>query len=403
MEFIEISKVALRALNTNKIRSSLTMLGIIIGVASVILLVSIGTGIKTYITQQLEGLGSNLVMVIPGHFEIGPQGGGGGGTPGAGTAASKLTLDHAKDIARKASTVVRVMPYTENNGTIKYKNESRTTQVAGVSIVYQELRNQFVTQGRFFTLSQENAAKKVVVLGKTVADEVFGNEDPVNKIVTISDQTYKVLGILEPKGAMAGVDMDNQMFIPVTTALKQYEMENVHAFWVESESPETVEKTKIEVENILKKTLDEEDFSILDTKSLLTVVSSILGALTAALAGIAAISLVVGGIGIMNIMLVSVTERTREIGLRKAVGATQNDILSQFLIESIVLSVVGGLVGILIGTLFSAIIGYFLNTSITLWSVAVAFFVSAAVGIVFGIAPAARAAKLNPIDALRYE
>jgi putative ABC transport system permease protein len=403
MEFIEISKVALRALNTNKIRSSLTMLGIIIGVASVILLVSIGTGIKTYITQQLEGLGSNLVMVIPGHFEFTAGGGGGGGTPGAGAASSKLTIDQSKDILKKTSTAVRVMPYTENNGTIKYKDKTHTTQVAGVTYVYQEIRNQFVNQGRFFTPSQENAAKKVVVLGKTVAEEVFGNEDPVNKIVTISDQSYKVLGVLEPKGAMAGVDMDNQMFIPVTTALKQYDMENVQAFWIESESPETVEKTKIEVENVLKKTLDEDDFSVLDTKSLLTVVSSILGALTAALAGIAAISLVVGGIGIMNIMLVSVTERTREIGLRKAVGATQNDILGQFLIESVVLSVVGGLIGILIGTIFSAIIGHFLNTSITLWSVTIAFFVSAAVGIVFGVAPAAKAAKLNPIDALRYE
>ncbi len=403
MELIEISKVALKALRTNKVRSGLTMLGIIIGVASVIMLVSIGTGLKNYITEQLEGLGTNLVMVIPGHFEFGAGGGGGGGTPGAGTAASQITLDHVNDILRRSTTVVRAMGYTENNGTIKYKNNTHTTQVAGVSHEYQEMRNQVVEEGRFFTPSQENAAKKVVILGKTVAEEVFENENPVNKLVTISDQRYKVLGILEEKGSLAGVDMDNQMFIPVTTALKQYDMENIHAIWVESESPDTVEQTKLEVENIMKKTLDEEDFSVLDTKSLLSIVSSILGVLTTGLAGIAAISLVVGGIGIMNIMLVSVTERTREIGLRKAVGATQGNILTQFLIESVVLSVFGGLIGILLGGGLSILIGRFLNTSVTLWSIGISFFVSAAVGIIFGVAPAAKAAKLDPIDALRYE
>ena len=403
MDILEIVKVALAALKANKIRSGLTMLGIIIGVASVILLISIGTGLKTYITSELEGLGANSLFVFPGEFEIAPGGGGGGGTPGAGIAASKFTFDHVQDLERKSKTIKAVMPYTENNGTMRYKGNSTITQVSGVTVDYPDIRDQNVIEGSFFSQSQYNAAKKVAVIGTTVAEDLFGNESPVGKKMTVSDQTYTVLGILEEKGAFSGVDMDNLVFIPTTTAMRQFDMEYIMSLWVQSKDSDSIDQTKNEVEKILLETLDADEFSVLDTKSLLNVIGQILGALTAALGGIAAISLVVGGIGIMNIMLVSVRERTREIGLRKAVGATPQNILNQFLIEAVVLSLAGGLTGIALGILGATAIGYFFTTTVTPWSIALAAGVSSLVGIIFGVAPAYQASKLNPIDALRYE
>ena len=401
MDFLEIIKVSLTALKANNIRSGLTMLGIIIGVASVILLVAIGSGLKTYITQELEGLGGNSLFVLPGEVNFG--GDGGGGTPGAGVASSKFTFDHVRDLERGAQTVKAVMPYTENNGTMSYKGNTTITQVSGVTIDYPEIRDQYVINGSFFTQSQYNSAKKVAVIGTTVVEDLFDQEDPVGKKMTISDQRYTVIGVLEAKGAFGGMDMDNMVFIPTTTAMRQFDMEHIQSLWVQSTSADDIEQTKQEVEAILLKTLDDDEFSVLDTKSILGVINQILGALTAALGGIAAISLVVGGIGIMNIMLVSVRERTREIGLRKAVGATPNNILSQFLIEAVTLSLTGGLIGIGLGILGAIGIGQFFTTTITPWSIGLATGVSSLVGIVFGVAPAYQASKLNPIEALRYE
>jgi putative ABC transport system permease protein len=403
MDIFELIKISIEALRANKTRSGLTMLGIIIGVMSVILLVSIGSGLRNYVTQQLEGLGANSLFAFPGELEISAGGGGGGGAPGAGMAASKFTFDHVRELQRKGTTIKTVMAYTENNGTMRYKGKTHVTQVAGVGPEYQEVRDQKVVLGSFFTLSQYNAAKKVAVLGKSVADELFGQENPIGKKISVSDQSYTVLGVLEEKGAFGSIDMDDQVFIPATTAMQQFDMEYIQSLWIQSISSETVPETKKEVEQILSRTLKKDEFSVLDTKSILGVISSILGVLTAALAGIAAISLLVGGIGIMNIMLVSVTERTREIGLRKAVGATPSAILTQFVIEAVILSFFGGSLGILLGVLGSLVIGHFFTTSIPIWSIVLAFGVSALVGIIFGVAPAAKASRLNPIDALRYE
>ena len=404
MDIIELIKISLGALKANKTRSGLTMLGIIIGVTSVILLVSIGSGLRTYVTQQLEGLGANSLFVFPGEIEIAPGGGGGGGgTPGAGVAASKFTFEHVRQLQREGRTIKTVMAYTENNGTMRYKGKTHVTQVAGVGPEYQKVRDQKVILGTFFTPSQYNSAKKVAVLGKSVAEELFGQESPIGKKISVSEQNYTVLGVLEEKGAFGSIDMDDQVFIPATTAMQQFDMEYVQSLWIQSLSSETVPETKEEVEKILSRTLKDDEFSVLDTKSILGVISSILGVLTAALAGIAAISLVVGGIGIMNIMLVSVTERTREIGLRKAVGATPQAILTQFLIEAVILSFLGGAIGIFLGVVGSLAIGHFFTTSITFWSICLAFGVSALVGIIFGVAPAAKASRLNPIDALRFE
>ena len=400
-KLFETFKLALITLRANKARSILTMLGVIIGVTSVILLVSIGSGLKTYITGQLEGLGSNLLMVVPGEFNVGVAGEGGGQT-GAGAAVSKFTIDQQKDLKRNPN-IKTVMPYTENNTTVSYKGKNKITQAAGVGHKYPEIRDQYPIMGSFFTASQEQAAKKVVVLGKTVAEELFGESDPTGKKVTLSENKFIVLGVLEKKGSLGGADMDNQVFIPSTTALATFDMENLIGFWIQAKDKDSIEQAKKEVEQTLLKTMKDDDFSVIDTKSLLSVISQILSVLTVALAGIAAISLFVGGIGIMNIMLVSVTERTREIGLRKAVGATPQIILVQFLIESTVLSVSGGIIGIILGVGGSLLINQFFPAMATTWSILLAFFVSVIIGMVFGVLPAARAARLNPIQALRYE
>jgi len=406
-ELFETVKISLTALKANKMRSALTMLGIVIGVTSVILLVSIGTGLKNYITKQLEGLGANTLFVFPGEFEIAPAGGGGGGPsgamPGAGMAASKFTFNHLNDLKGGARTIKAAMGYTENNGTMRYKGKTHITQVSGTGPEYPEIRNQKVILGSFFTASQYNSAKRVAVLGKSAAEELFGEENPVGKTFTISDQHYTILGVLEAKGAFGGIDVDDIVLIPVTTAMRQFDMEYIQSLWIQSQSSQTISQTKEEVEKILLKTLKKDEFSVLDTQSILSVISQVLGVLTAALGGIAAISLIVGGIGIMNIMLVSVTERTREIGLRKAVGATPKNILVQFLIEAVVLSFVGGAIGIFLGSLGALVINHFIATTVTLWSIILAFGVSALVGIIFGVAPAAKASRLNPIEALRYE
>jgi putative ABC transport system permease protein len=401
-KLLETFKLAIITLRANKSRSLLTMLGIIIGVSSVILLISIGSGLQTYITGQLQGLGSNSLYVIPGNLEL-QAGGGSSSTPGAGTGILKFTLNHYHELTKKATTLQAVMGYSENNGTVSYGGNSKTLQVAGVGYQYPEVRNQYPTQGNFFNLSQQEAGKKVIVLGKTVANDLFGNENPVGERITLADNKFTVLGVLEEKGAFGGVDMDSQVFIPFTTAMTTFDVDKIQSFWIQAKDDVSIEESKKEIEQILLRTLKEDDFSVLDTGSLISVIAQVLGVLTIALAGIAAISLIVGGIGIMNIMLVSVTERTKEIGLRKAVGATPKIIMFQFLVESMVLSVTGGVIGILFGAAGSLAMRSFLPTSVSFWSVFLAFSVSVIIGVVFGVLPAGRAAKLNPIQALRYE
>lgn len=402
MDFLQIIEIALTALKTNKSRTILTMLGVIIGVTSVILLVSIGNGLQTYITNQLESLGGNSLFVVPGNMNFGSQEGR-GGFPGAGMAASKFTFEHLNQLKKEAPSVKAVMAYTENNGTIKYKGNTRIVQVAGVGPEYLEARSTKIIEGSFFNQSQYNSAKKVVVLGKTVAEKLFGEKNPLGEKLTISDQPHLILGVLGKSGSFGQIDMDNQVFIPSTTAMREFNMEFIQSFWIQSQNAKTVEQTKQEIKKILGRSLKEDDFSIVDTKSILDVITKVIGVLTAALGGIAAISLIVGGVGIMNIMLVSVTERTREIGLRKAVGATPKIIMNQFLIEASVLSIGGGLIGIILGFILSAIVNNFFTTTVTLWSIILAFCVSAAIGMIFGVFPAYKAARLNPIDALRYE
>lgn len=398
MRLKSISKISLNAIFRNKIRSLLTSLGIIIGVASVILLVSIGNGLKGYITKTFEDLGTNLLYIMPGKFQF--KDSREGGPPGV--ANNKLTFRVARNIER-AEHVTAVLPILSTNNTAKYRSETVDTFFVGTSEQYSQIRNSPVSQGRFFTRSEVSRAAKVAVLGTTVSDELFINQSPIGKQIIVGDTRYEVVGLLESKGGGLGNDQDDQIMVPVTTLQRQIDSDKLSYIYVQIDSTDNIESATKSINSILLKTLEDDEFSIVNSTELLSTISGILGAVTLGLGGIAAISLLVGGIGIMNIMLVSVTERTREIGLRKAVGARPVDILVQFLIEAIILSVAGGAIGILIGVLGSLALRVFIQTSVTFWSVALAFGFSALVGIVFGVWPAYKASKLAPIAALRYE
>lgn len=377
------------------------MLGIIIGVASVILLVSIGSGLQQYITKQFEELGTNLIMVMPGKMRFEDEGGREGGPPGVAT--NKLTLKIANELERKGEYVESVLPIVTKSLVAKYANNSHSTGIVASSENYTTIRKSDLAEGRNFNKAEVAAGKRVAILGPTLKQELFSDSSALNKKISLAEQKYTVIGIFKEKGAAMGQDQDDMALIPITAAIKQFNIEKLSYIYIQSPSADDTTRTTAEVKRILLNEMDEEDFSVMDSKDLLSTVSSILGVLTIALGGIASISLLVGGIGIMNIMLVSVTERTKEIGLRKAVGARESDILMQFIIEAVFLSLTGGLIGIILGASGSFILGKFLQTAVTWWSVALSFGVSAMVGIIFGVAPAAKASKLDPIEALRYE
>lgn len=392
--------IAKESLFKNKFRSFLTILGVVIGVLSVVLLVSIGSGLQKLVTGELEGLGSNLVIVVPGKVEFAP-GGGRGGALGSFT-SSKLKLADAKALGEIPS-VETWAGIIYASSPIKYKDEGKAVQVAGTTEEFPKVRNATLAQGKFFSSADITAGKKVVVLGSTVSDELFGDLNPIGEKVTIGDSRYRVLGVFEKKGGFGQTNIDDQVFAPLTTVQNQFNLDNLSFIDVKVATSDRVGDVINEVKAILLRRLDEDEFTVIDQKEILSAVSGILAGLTAALGGIAAISLLVGGIGIMNIMLVTVTERTREIGLRKALGATPRMILLQFLIESVVLSVSGGIVGLALGVSISLLVGRFITIEITWWSILLAFGVSALIGIIFGVFPARRASRLTPVEALRYE
>lgn len=399
MNTFEYMWLALRALRTNKIRSILTMLGIIIGVASVILLVSIGSGLQAFVTSQFASLGSNKVFVFPGKMDLKRM------TGRPGTPVSKLEVDDVSDILRSSDVIKDVTPVVVQNGTIMHRGEIVTSDVVGAWENYFAMGNWVVEKGVGITQNDVERTRKVVVLGFKPAKELFGDTDSVGKTVTIGGIRYQIKGVLASKGdsGALGTDIDERVIIPFTTALRQFNQNRPQLLLVEAVDQDGVVQAVSDVRRVLLRRLKEDDFTILEQKELLGTITQFLSVITVALGGIAAISLLVGGIGIMNIMLVSVTERTREIGLRKAVGATGWDIMIQFLIESVILSLVGGIIGILLGTVGSFALRPFIQTSVTPWSVALASGFSALIGIIFGVAPAIRAARLDPIEALRYE
>ena len=399
MNFLEYIKLAFIALRTNKVRSILTMLGIIIGVASVILLVSIGTGLQNFVTQQFASLGSNTLWIMAGDVDLSQ------GPRGAMMSVSKFELSDAGDLERGSDHIKQASPMVQGFATFSYQGETASTEVWGVWENYFAISSFAPEYGRIITQNDVERSRRVIVLGHKPAVDLFGEGvNPVGRTLPMNDVQFEVVGVLKSKGGGGAMgSADDFVAIPLTTAMRQFDQNRPFMIFVEAVDSQQIAQAKEDAERILLRRLKDDEFSVIEQTQLLSTITQFLGAITAALGGIAAISLVVGGIGIMNIMLVSVTERTREIGLRKAVGAKPNDILMQFLIESVILSLFGGTIGILLGALGSLAVSSFIQTAVSLWSVMLAFGFSAAIGIIFGVAPAIRASRLNPIEALRYE
>lgn len=401
MDVIESIILARDSLIANKLRSFLTMLGVIIGVAAVILLVSIGEGARKYIQRELGELGTNILVVVPG--KTSKEGGMHMGT----SAVRKLLFSDAVLIEKRSRSILNAVPVILGTSWIKHTGKSRDTYVVGVDESYFDIRNLKIALGRGLSEADVDAARRVCVLGQTVNKEVLGDVNPVGAFVTIGGAKYRVIGIMLKKGVALGFDIDDVVFIPSTTARELFDTDSLFNITIKIKNQNVMADAKKEIREILmKRHANREDFTILSQDEMIAVMGKILNIMTAVLAGIAAISLIVGGIGIMNIMLVSVKERTREIGIRKAIGAKNRDILLQFLSEAVTLSLIGGMGGAMLGGAISLTIPYFIEflpTQLVWWAIIVAFSFSVAVGIFFGVYPARKASLYDPIVALRYE
>ncbi|MBN1953722.1 MAG: ABC transporter permease [Anaerolineae bacterium] len=414
MNIFESIRIALRALTANKLRSILTMLGIIIGVAAVITLMSAGEGVQVYITEQFQGIGTNLLFIIPGTFEQQA------GPPSSHRAPQPMTMRDVEALSDPflLPDVARLAPQLDSVATLVAGGRQSTSQVQGVTPEYPLVRKWYPVVGEFISSQDLEGRSRVAVLGQTVVDNLFpDNPYPIGETIRINNVPFRVIGVMEEKGGTFG-DQDNTVFVPLTTAQVrlfsartssgEYRVSYILA---EASSEERMDVAAEQIRAVLRELhnidfKDEDDFTVLSQSDLLQTFGQITGVLTTFLGAIAGISLLVGGIGIMNIMLVSVTERTREIGLRKAVGARRRDVLWQFLIEATLMGVVGGLMGIAIGGVGAQIVSSLIEgfrSVVTLQAVFLATTVSAVVGLVSGLYPAWRASRLNPIDALRYE
>jgi putative ABC transport system permease protein len=414
MKILEAIRIAMRALAANKLRSILTMLGIIIGVGAVIALMSIGRGVEKYVTDQFAGLGSNLLFVAPGSLGDGPprlrqtQ-------PKALTIGDLAAITDSGQVPEVRAAAAEYQTFA----TIARNGRDSQVQASATTANFPDVRAWNTAMGQFFTQTDYDERQRVVLLGQDAYEELFPNgEYPIDQTIQVNNLNFRVIGVMESKGGGPGGNLDNAIFLPLSTAQDrlfkqktvngQYEVSVIYASVA---NPDNMDAAQTQLTELMRerrgvKFLDQDDFSIISQNDLISVFGDILGALTIFLGAIAAISLLVGGIGIMNIMLVSVTERTREIGLRKAVGAKRGDVLVQFLIEAVTLAVVGGIIGILLGwgmafgvsaafDAFDAVVG--------MDAVLTSLIFSMAVGLFFGIYPAFRASRLNPIDALRYE
>ncbi len=398
----DLIKSALRSILKNKGRTILTSLGIIIGVTSVILLTSIGTGLQSYINDQFDKLGSNLVYVAPGKIFNES----GGFASGEQSFTNFFKQSDIRKLQRGLGDLAIVFPANESTLKIKFGKKEELTSIVGTTPEWAIYRNSTPPegQGSFFTKEDVSKQNKVAVLGFSIADKLFGTRNPIGKEVTIDGKNFKVIGVVDKKGGtMGGPDIDAYVYIPSSTFKDITGKDDIMSFSIKVNNADNIEAVKRQTKRILLEDYDKDAFTVFDSSQLLSSINSIIGILTVGLTGIAAISLVVGGIGIMNIMLVTVSERTREIGLRKAIGAYPRAILLQFLIEAIILSCFGGIIGITFGFLGSLAINTFFPAKVTLNSVLLAFGVSSAVGVIFGVMPARRASKLSPIEALRYE
>jgi putative ABC transport system permease protein len=406
--FLASLRIALRALMVNKMRSALTMLGIIIGVSAVITMIAVGSGAKARIAEQIAGMGSNLLIVLSGSSTSGGFRGGSGTVP-------TLTVEDAKAILSEVPSVRYVAPNLSGVAQVVYGNQNWSTVVNGTTPEVLDIREWPVASGRPFTQQDVDGATKVCLLGKTVAENLFGGIDPVGQIVRIKKVPFTVIGVLGSKGQTTwGQDQDDTIFVPLTTAQKRlFGMQfpgMVRVISVQAKGPEMMKEAEEQINSLLRQRhriqpSQENDFSVRNLTELMSSAEEQANVMSLLLGAIASISLIVGGIGIMNIMLVSVTERTREIGIRIAVGAKSKDILLQFLIESLVLSLIGGTLGIGIGISGTYILSTFTQwpTLLSFEAILLAFFFAGSVGVFFGFYPARKASLLDPIEALRYE
>ena len=404
IDFMSLVRIAVNALLRNKSRSLLTTFGITIGVAAVILLVSIGNGLEATIVSEFQGIGSNLLYVVPVNVFDEEGRPSGFGRPGFGN--KTFTERDIRDIKRLSPAITAAIPMTEKRLLTRSPHKQRSAPTMGTVTEYQSLNSVTLQEGRFFNQGEEERSKRVVVLGPKFANDVFPTGNAVGKTLSISSVPFKVIGITDPRGAEGNIgaaSLDDHIYVPFSSLQKLVETSGVDTISVQVSDASLIEQVSTDIEKHFARRRKPDSFSVIDQRQILGTLQSVLGATTFALSGIAAISLVVGGIGVMNMMLVSVTERTREIGLRKAVGATPRVILIQFLMEAVILTMIGGVFGTVVGAGGSLIVNRFFPTSISPLSIALAIGVSTAIGIIFGILPARRAAKLSPIEALRYE
>ncbi len=395
MSLREAVRVALQALVANRLRSLLTTLGVVIGVFAVVLLVAIGQGARQEITSTIEGLGSNLLFVFPGEGDFSQA-----------PVRSRFTLADVERVSREVGDEERVAAYVVSGENVRADGESVFATLAGVTESYPQVVVREVARGQGLSANDVATGRRVVVLGATIADELFEGSDPIGRQVTIAGLRFRVSGVLERVGgSLFGPDRDEQVLIPITAAQRLFGTDRVDAIFVKATSTGAIGGEVDRVERALGSRLDDEDFSILTQDEIIGVVGDILELLTFVLAAIAGISLLVGGVGVSNIMLVSVSERTREIGLRKALGARTRDITLQFLLEAVALTGLGGLVGLGGGIAGARLVDAYapVPAVVTGWSIALAIGVSVAVGVFFGVWPARRAGQLDPVVALRHE